>query len=265
MREDRNADLGLRPLTARSVLLSTLLGLDPPALPTARLVATARLFGIAEGTARVALSRMTRAGEVVADGVGYRLAGRMLERQARQASGLRPHARRWRGGWHLAVVTATGRSAAERTALRQTLAHARFAEWREGVWLRPDDLPRPEVSGVAWSSARPDAAPLHLWDLDGHAARATALRSQLQRTPPDIDDLAAGFVLSAAVLRHLAADPLLPPALLPDPWPNDGLREVYAGWDRDYRALLARWHRSSGSHPSATSTTSSAATGGDHR
>ena len=265
MTEDGNAQLGLRPLTARSVLLSTLLGLDPPVLPAARLVATAGLFGIAEGTARVALSRMVRAGEVEADGARYRLTGRLLERQARQASGLRPRARRWRGGWHLAVVTATGRSAAERAALRQALTGARFAEWREGVWLRPDDLPRPDVAGVDWATATPDEPPLHLWDLDGHAARAIALRTHLEHTPPDIDDLATGFVVSAAVLRHLAADPLLPPALLPDPWPNDALRDVYATWDRDYRALLARWHRSSGSHASTTPTTSSAAIGGDHK
>src|SRR5687768_15517560 len=134
-------ELGVRPLTARSVLLSTLLGLDPPVLPASRLVATAGLFGIAEGTARVALSRMVRAGEVEADGARYRLSGRLLERQARQATGLRPARTRWRGGWHLAVVTVTGRSAASRAELRRTFTAARFAEWREGVWLRPDDQP----------------------------------------------------------------------------------------------------------------------------
>lgn len=262
----RNAEvLGLRPLTARSVLLSTLLGLDPPVLPAARLVATAGLFGIGEGTARVALSRMVRAGEVEADGGRYRLAGGLLERQARQATGLRPRLRRWRGGWHMAVVTSVGRAAADRAVLRQAFIGARFAEWREGVWLRPDDLPRPDVDGVAWSAATPDEPPLHLWGLDAHAHRASALTSALDRTPPDIDALATGFVLSAAVLRHLAADPLLPPALLPHPWPNDRLRDVYATWDRDYRALLGRWHRATGSHADATSTTSSAGTGGDHR
>lgn len=260
-----NTALGIRPLTARSVLLSTLLGLDSPVLPTARLVATAGLFGIADGTARVALSRMVRAGEVEADGARYRLTGRMLERQARQTAGLRPRTGRWRGRWHLGVVTATGRPAAERAALRHVLAGARFAEWREGVWLRPDDLPRPDVEGVVWSRAEPDAPPLHLWDLGLHGRRGAALRKRLEVAPPDIDDLAGGFVLSAAVLRHLATDPLLPPALLPGTWPNDELRRVYATWDRDYRALLARWHRDSGSHAVTRATTSPSATGVDHR
>ncbi|MCU1375406.1 MAG: PaaX protein C-domain protein, partial [Actinomycetia bacterium] len=112
MTTSRNSpELDLRPLPARSVLLSTLLGLDPPALPTARLVATARLFGIEEGTARVALSRMVAAGEVEPDDGRYRLAGRLLERQRRQASARHPPAHDWDGRWHLAVVTAGRRSA----------------------------------------------------------------------------------------------------------------------------------------------------------
>ena len=43
--------IGARRLTARSVVASTLLGSDPPELPTRSLVGTAALFGIAPGTA----------------------------------------------------------------------------------------------------------------------------------------------------------------------------------------------------------------------
>jgi phenylacetic acid degradation operon negative regulatory protein len=50
-------------------------------------------------------------------------------------------------------------------------------------------------------------------------------------------------VLSAAVLRHLQADPLLPPELAPPGWPAGTLREAYEPWDRAYRAQLAAWHR----------------------
>ncbi|HJR38673.1 MAG TPA: PaaX domain-containing protein, C- domain protein, partial [Nocardioidaceae bacterium] len=67
-------------LTARSVLASVLLGTEPPWLPTRLLVRTAELFGIADGTARVALSRMLSAGEAVAEDGGYRLIGRLAER-----------------------------------------------------------------------------------------------------------------------------------------------------------------------------------------
>jgi phenylacetic acid degradation operon negative regulatory protein len=234
-------------LTARSVLLSTLLGLDPPVLSAARLVETASLFGIADGTARTALSRMTAAGEVVADGGTYRLAGRLLDRQRRQDEGRRPRTRRWNGRWRMAVITTDRRSAADRAELRVALTRLRLAEWREGVWLRPDNL-AVEPTGVAadhcdWLTADLDDVP-HLWDLDGWAKQARDLLTELREQPPTIDALAPGFVLSAAVLRHLAADPLLPPDLLPSRWPGDDLRALYDDWDRTYRGLLATWHRS---------------------
>ena len=50
------------PLTARSVLASALLGMDPPELPVAQLVRLTGLFGISENRARVALSRMVAGG-----------------------------------------------------------------------------------------------------------------------------------------------------------------------------------------------------------
>jgi phenylacetic acid degradation operon negative regulatory protein len=257
------AELGLRPLTARSVVLSTLLGLDPPTLPASRLVATAGLFGIGEGTTRVALSRMTAAGELTADDGVYRLGDRLLERQRRQASGRRPPRGRWRGGWHLAVVTAGRRAADERAALRDALLAGRMATWRDGVWLRPDNLERPELAPklaaqCTWVAGAPDEDPpslaAQLWDLAGWATTAHRLIEGLDATRGpldrgDTDVLAAGFVRSAAVLRHLAADPLLPAALLPEPWPGDDLRAVYDGWDAAYRRVLASWHRSGATVP----------------
>ncbi len=71
-------------------MASLLLGRRPPEAPVADLVRWCGLFGIAEGTARVALHRMTAKGEIVAtDGV-YRLAGRLAGRQARQETSLAP-------------------------------------------------------------------------------------------------------------------------------------------------------------------------------
>ena len=76
-----------RPLTARSVMASALLGMDPPELPVAQLVRLTGLFGISENGARVALSRMVAAGEATSDGAGhYRLAGHLADRQARQSA-----------------------------------------------------------------------------------------------------------------------------------------------------------------------------------
>ena len=47
-----------RPLTARGVIASTLIGTNPPLLSARRLVRVGELFGINAGTIRVALSRM---------------------------------------------------------------------------------------------------------------------------------------------------------------------------------------------------------------
>jgi phenylacetic acid degradation operon negative regulatory protein len=242
------------PLTARSVLASALLGEDPPQLPVSHLVHLAGLFGINENRARVALSRMASAGEVTTDGSGrYRLAGHLLDRQDRQAGSRRGESRPWGGTWRMVVVTASGRSADDRSARRRALALARLAEQREGVWLRPDNIDlRPDPAGdpdVTLYSVTPDADPqamaASLWDLAAWARGAARLQEQMEALPPTgPEDLAPGFVLSAAVLRHLQADPLLPSALLPGAWPGGSLRDAYDRWDRHYRRVLRTWARS---------------------
>jgi phenylacetic acid degradation operon negative regulatory protein len=240
-------------MTARSVLASALLGEDPPELPVAHLVHLAGLFGINGNRARVALSRMVAAGEVTTDGAGrYRLAGHLLARQHRQAASRSGDTLPWDGRWRVVVVTASGRSAEERGALRRRLALARLAEQREGVWLRPGNLVlRPDPADgdqVALFTATPDGDPVALaatlWDLDGWASGALGLLERLGAvTPATPDDLAPGFVLSAAVLRHLQSDPLLPAVLLPAGWPGTELRRRYDAWDRRYRSVLTRWGR----------------------
>ena len=83
-----------------------------------------------------------------------------------------------------------------------------------------------------------------LWDLAGWARHARKLLAALDALPPDGPEaLAPGFMQSAAVLRHLQADPLLPPQLQPSDWPGARLRESYDGWDARYRATLRAWSR----------------------
>ena len=101
----------LRPLTARSVVASTLLGLHPPRLSARLLVASGELFGIAENATRTALSRMVAAGELVAVDGTYALTGRLLERQTRQDASRRPVAR---GGEAAVWMAAWRRDLAER-------------------------------------------------------------------------------------------------------------------------------------------------------
>src|SRR5271156_5274815 len=148
------------PLTARSVLASALLGMDPPELPVAQLVRLTGLFGIGENRARVALSRMVAAGEATSDGSGrYRLAGHLAARQSRQSASRAGATAPYDGEWWLAVVTTAGSSADVRGARRRALAYGRLAELREGVWMRPSNfpvhLPEPLDGDVELMTARP--------------------------------------------------------------------------------------------------------------
>jgi len=245
-----------RPLTARSVLASTLLGAEPPELPVAHLVHMAGLFGINANRARVALSRMVASGEATTDGAGrYRLAGHLLARQRRQAVSRAGRRGRWSGGWDLVVLTAVGDVAEVRGQRRRALAAARLAELRQGVWTRPDnlvlELDESLRGDTTCFAARPAGDPVAmargLWDLDTWARRARALLGELrQRRTRGAGDLAPGFVLSAAVLRHLQSDALLPDPLLPADWPGPALRSAYDDFDSRYRSVLAEWGRRAG-------------------
>lgn len=235
----------LRPLTARSVILSVLLGSHPPLLPVRFLVAAGELFGISAGTTRVALSRLSADGDVVPDGTYYRLNARLLDRQQRQDSGLRPATKAWRGGWELAVAGPDVRTAPDRTALGAELVDLKLAELRPGVWVRPDNLMRewpPEVSARAWrfdsrsgfDQATATEVVAGLWDLSGWAATAEVLLSTLA----DAVQPADRFVVAAAMIRHLQHDPMLPHTLLPPRWPATRLRGAYYAYQRQLTELL---------------------------
>lgn len=248
-----------RKLTARSVILSVLLGTEPPRLPTLLLVRTTALFGIAEGTTRTALSRMVAAGELTASDGRHAISDqRLVARQARQSASRAGTTRPWDGTWAMAVVGASGpRPRAQRDEVRTALVAARYAEQREGVWLRPANLDGPvQLAGVERYAVRPEGSPAtlaaSLWDLDGWAREAAELRGRMRGLLPpleagDTGALAEGFVVSAAVLRSFQHDPLLPDELLPEHWPGVPLRAEYEQYDTAYRAVLQRWFRTTAS------------------
>jgi phenylacetic acid degradation operon negative regulatory protein len=239
-------------MSARSVVASVLLGSHPPELPVAALVHLCSRFGIAEGTTRVAMSRMVAAGELAPVPSGYRLVGEvLLSRQRAQDEARHPPQEPWDGTWHQGVVVSGSRSAGERAELRRAFGEARFAEWREGVWMRPANLPVPadarlKAGPVRWLTVRPldDSAALaaELWDLAGWAEHGRRLLAVACRRPPEAelsgDEAAAVFTEAAAVLRHLRTDPLLPAELLPPGWPADGLRETYTSHLEAIQALV---------------------------
>lgn len=251
-------------MSARSVVASVLLGTDPPVMSASTLVRAGELFDLAEGTVRTALSRMTSAGELRRDDEGrYELVGHLAERRERQLASRRAPVRDWLGTWEMWVISAHARPADQRAELRRAAKSLRLAELRDGVWLRPDNL---AVGGAAIDAARevmasqaarfavqPDddcALVATLWNIDDWNEAALELRRRMHehRERLQTDDLSAlqpGFILSAAVLRHLNADPLLPAELrMATAGRSDqtsALRRDYEAYDSAYRQLLRRW------------------------
>ena len=220
-------------------MLSLLLGAHPPELPVSALVDAGEMFGIADATLRVALTRMVANGDLERTDGSYRLSPRMLERQRRQDAALDPagtSAPEWNGTWETVVVTSVGRSATDRAELRAQLTELRLAELREGVWLRPANLARalPDwpsaLITTLVSSPSEDARALagRLWDLEGWDLTGRQLLEEIAAAGTNAERLA----VAAAVVRHLRTDPALPAELLPDRWVAPDLRSAYAAYQR---------------------------------
>jgi phenylacetic acid degradation operon negative regulatory protein len=217
-------------MTARSVVLSVLLGAHPAWASAAELIRLTSDFGIKESTLRVALTRMVSAGDLVRSADGYRLSDRLLARQRRQDDAMRPQLRRWRGYWTTLIVTSIGTDARTRAALRTTLHHKRFGELREGVWMRPDNLEldldakvRTRVRIVQARDDAPTELAGQLWDLPSWAHTGQRFLAEMASAA----DVPARFVLAAAIVRHVLTDPVLPDELLPADWPGTRLRAAY--------------------------------------
>jgi phenylacetic acid degradation operon negative regulatory protein len=263
MTQERNdlVELLDGPLSPRSLIGSLLLGMRPPRIPGGRLVEWCGLFGVAEGTARVALSRMVERGELTAADGAYELAGHLRRRQGAQDWSLAPELAPWAGEWLLGVVEAGARTAAERSALRVAGRQLRMVELRDGVWTRPDNLPRAAASAEAWAtadtqcgwwSARPDAERAELavcrFAPEAWADRAETLRAHLVASTRLVNagegsQIADAFVVGAATLAHVRADPLLPVELCGDDWPGDALRSAYREYQLTFSGALRDWFR----------------------
>jgi phenylacetic acid degradation operon negative regulatory protein len=227
-------------MTARSVLLSVLLGAHPAWASAAELLRLTADFDIKESAVRVALTRLVSAGDLVHSADGYRLSDRLLARQRRQDDAVRPRLRPWDGTWVTLVITSVGVDARVRAMLRTTLQDSRFGELREGVWMRPDnldaELPAEIADRVRVLRAR-DGAPAELaarlWDLAAWSQTGHRLLADMSGAA----DIPGRFVAAAGMVRHLVTDPVLPDELLPDEWPGSALRDSYARFADELTAL----------------------------
>jgi phenylacetic acid degradation operon negative regulatory protein len=248
-----------RPLSARSVLASALLGSDQARLTVAELVGVASLFGISAGAARTCLWRMVSNGELTGDDGCYALAGHLLERRQRvdEASRIDDVATPgWDGTWELAIVSLDRRSATDRLELRKAAMALHLAELREGVWIRPDNLDPQRLStsravldqqcihfhGAATDITADKVRSLFYLGEWAEDARALIDAMDVELKPRKRDDSAESFryefALSIAVVRHLQLDPLLPVELIGNHWPGHTLRSTYRRFDHAFKQRM---------------------------
>lgn len=241
--------LGMRRFSARSLILSVLLGSDPPQLPVAALIDFCSLFDTPPGTVRTALSRLAASGEVEARDGSYTLTGDLLERRRQQEVGRLTPSKAWDGSWWTAVALADARDVDERRRFRSAMEGSKMGELRPTVWMRPTNIgpppPRPDLiiaRGELPAAGGCDLA-RRLWDLAGLGRRAGQLLDSLAA---DETGLAQRFIALAACLQFLRTEPQLPASLAPQRT-ADALRDRYAPeearFQDDLRSFLSTGER----------------------
>jgi phenylacetic acid degradation operon negative regulatory protein len=160
----------------------------------------------------------------------------------------------------MAVVTPRPRDAPERAALRESMRRLRYVSPREGLWTRPDNLPRASASAESWEvveaqcswwSGHPDDARAFAeehFESARWSDRATTLTNRLATVTRALVEgsagsLADGFVTGAASLAHIRADPLLPGELAADAAAGAALRRAYRTYEVAFSNALRAWFR----------------------
>jgi len=254
-----------RPPNAKSFVLDLLSTLRRGAMPVRALVASAALFGIAEGSVRVALTRLLGAGLVERDDRGlYRLghAAAPVQRRVAAWRDLEARLRPWSGGWIgvFAGRAATPLSRASQRRSERALRLSGFRPFARGLAVRPDSLAggvtrmREELAALGLAPGSvvcevreldpvSEARARKLWDADGliaiyrrHRQRLEASTRRLRARSAEVA-MVESFRVGGAVLRLLARDPLLP-----EPIVAAAERAALVDAMRDYDAIgRASW------------------------
>lgn len=257
-----------RALSARGFLLDLLSTLRRGAMPVRALVEAAALFGIAEGSVRVALTRLLAEEMVERDERGlYRLGAAALPVRSRVAAwrDLEGRLRAWSGGW----IGVLGGAAAARTVQRKSaraLALLGFRALARGLAVRPDNLVggadavREELTALGLAPGSivcalreldpvTEARARSLWDVDALVAayrrhcRAVEASTRRLRTRAPEQAMVESFRVGGAALRVLATDPLLPEPIVPARERNAlvvAMRDYDAIGRESWSAFLAR-------------------------
>lgn len=248
-------------LTARHALLS-FLSAAPAGTATVRLlVRVGAVLGLPGNAVRVAISRLKQTGALVSPRRGVYRLGSDAEALRLEVHGWRSLAertRRWTGGWlavHTASLSGTGRRRA------RALRLAGFREVVRGLQLRPDNLAEPldstrhrlrrlgldaeaPVFRATGLPATLSERALAQWDGGQLRAGYRALHAELDAVEARLDGLSLSaaarqaFEIGDRVIRALAADPLLPRAVV-ETVERDLLADAMRRFDRRGKALWA--------------------------
>ncbi|MFJ8692177.1 PaaX family transcriptional regulator C-terminal domain-containing protein [Streptomyces roseolilacinus] len=169
----------------------------------------------------------------------------------RQDAGLAP----WDGTWHLFAFAVPESRRTARDALREHLLHLGAAPVHSGLYVTAnpvaelveaearrlgalDALTRLTTTDLRiGDTTEPRALAAALWPLTGITERyehlatfAEALRARLteEAQPSDAERLTLAVELAALFTAAMTPDPLLPPELLPQPWPGTRARRLTA-------------------------------------
>ncbi|MFF7454254.1 PaaX family transcriptional regulator C-terminal domain-containing protein [Kitasatospora sp. NPDC008115] len=236
-------------------------------------------LGMTDQQVRLCIKRMAADGLLVQEGRGRRAVLRETEPARRAAepevgfvrhmyaqdAGLAP----WDGRWHLVAFAVPESARADRDALREALVRLGGAAVQGGVYVSANDWEpyveaevdrlgvRDRVTLLTTTDLRiageddPPALARRLWPLDdlaeGHRRLAALAADRVARltalardgAPARAEHLAIALELADGFTRATAPDPLLPPELLPRPWPGAEARALTA----DCWRLLRRAER----------------------
>ncbi|WP_433232256.1 PaaX family transcriptional regulator C-terminal domain-containing protein [Actinomadura formosensis] len=159
----------------------------------------------------------------------------------------------WDGVWHLAGFAIPESTRPARDALREAIVHLGGAPVQNGLYVSPNawedlieaDAARLGVTNhLTFLTSRdlrigterdPRALAAGLWPLDEIAERHIRLieiaakhLTRLRTDPPETEQLTIAIELATEFTHAMEPDPLLPPELLPQPWPGTEARELVA-------------------------------------
>ncbi|MFK4068274.1 PaaX family transcriptional regulator C-terminal domain-containing protein [Streptomyces sp. NPDC029674] len=253
------------PVPVPTRLLVHALVREDGSVDSGELYAVAGLLGMTDQQVRLCVKRLVAEGRFTHEGRGRKA---RLQAVADFTGSITPnvayvrHAYRqdhglaaWDGVWHLFAFAVPESNRASRDTLRDTLRHLGAAPVQSGLYVSAnpiEELVEAQVRHLGVGDAvtcltstdlrvggvgHPPALAAALWPLDDIAARHDGLAGLAQACldrlaqpegPAGPERLAMAVRLAAAFTHAMEPDPLLPPELLPRPWPGTHARRLAA-------------------------------------